>query len=276
MNTKTIRRFFCFALCLTMLFCFTSCKGNDSADGKDKTTSDAEQTTANTTTTTTTTTRSDIQSTDKLIALTFDDGPYSPVTDKILDTLEKNGARATFFVVGNRVATYADSVKRASELGCEIGSHSYSHQNFTKVSVSGMKSELDKAAVEIEKVTGSRPKVVRPPEGATNESVRSHIGFPMVMWSVDSLDWKNRDAQKDYEIVTQNVYDGCIVLMHDLYPATAEAVARFVPELTAKGYKFVTFSELMEARGIEVEAGTRYFSAKPKTQPSSASSAADA
>ena len=126
MNTKTIRRFFCFALCLTMLFCFTSCKGNDSADGKDKTTSDAEQTTANTTTTTTTTTRSDIQSTDKLIALTFDDGPYSPVTDKILDTLEKNGARATFFVVGNRVATYADSVKRASELGCEIGSHSYS------------------------------------------------------------------------------------------------------------------------------------------------------
>lgn len=273
MNKNLCMRVVSLLICCALLFSFGGCKDNsdnDNDDGK----STSQQ--ASTTTTKQTTTQAEIKSTDKLIALTFDDGPYSPVTNKILDTLEKCGAKATFFVVGNRIPQYADCVKRASELGCEIGSHTYSHKNLTKVSPDGMRSELDKAAAEIEKAAGKRPSVVRPPEGATNESVRGSIGYPMVMWSVDSLDWKNKDAQKDYDIVMENVYDGCIVLMHDLYPATAEAVARIVPELTAQGYKFVTFSELMKARGVDVEAGTRYFSAKPKTEPSSAATSASA
>ena len=87
----------------------------------------------------------------------------------------------------------------------------------------------------------------------------------MVLWSVDSRDWDYRNADKDYKTVMDNVFDGSIVLMHDLYPATADAVARLIPELAKQGYKFVTFSELMKIRGVDVEPGEKYFSATPQT-----------
>ncbi len=205
------------------------------------------------------------KSTDKLVALTFDDGPYSPVTSKILDTLKKYNGRATFFVVGNRAADYSKVLKRASDMGCEIGSHTYSHVNLTTLSVSEMQTEVQKSCNAISDITGKKVTIMRPPEGATSDSVKANIGMPMVMWSVDSRDWDYRNADKDYQTVMDNVFDGSIVLMHDLYPETAEAVAKIVPELAKQGYKFVTFSELMELRGVEVEAGCKYFSAQPQT-----------
>lgn len=197
---------------------------------------------------------------DKLIALTFDDGPYSPVTERILDVLEKNNSVATFFVVGDRVDTYQKSLKRAFDMGCQIGSHTYSH-TYLKSSTSNevIKSEIDKSLSAIKNITGEDVIIMRPPGGFCNE----RISLPEIMWSVDSLDWKNRNADKNYNNVMNNVYDGCIVLMHDLYPATADAVERMVPQLIADGYKLVTVSELMEARGINMEAGKSYNSAKP-------------
>lgn len=197
---------------------------------------------------------------DKLIALTFDDGPYSPVTERILDVLEANNSVATFFVVGDRVDTYQKSLKRAFDMGCQIGSHTYSH-TFLKSSASDelIRSEVDKSLVEIKKVIGEDATIMRPPGGFCND----RISLPEIMWSVDSLDWKNRNATKNYNNVMNNVYDGCIVLMHDLYPATADAIERIVPELIAKGYKLVTVSELMEARGVKMENGKSYHSAKP-------------
>ena len=200
------------------------------------------------------------KSTDKLVCFTFDDGPYAPVTNKILDVLEKYNGRATFFVVGDRAATYSDEIERASKMGCEIGTHTYSHVNLNTLSVPEMQEEIRKSCDAISKYSGKKVKVLRPPEGAANETVKANVNMPMVLWSVDS-----RNADRDYQTVMDNVFDGSIVLMHDLYPATADAVARIIPELAKQGYKFVTFSELMKIRGVDVEPGEKYFSATPQT-----------
>lgn len=205
------------------------------------------------------------KATDKLVCFTFDDGPYAPVTNKILDTLEKYNGRATFFVVGDRADTYSDEIIRASKMGCEIGTHTYSHVNLNSLSVPEMQEEIKKSCDAISKYTGKNVKVLRPPEGAANDTVKANVGMPMVLWSVDSRDWDYRNADKDYKTVMDNVFDGSIVLMHDLYPATADAVARLIPELAKQGYKFVTFSELMKIRGVDVEPGEKYFSATPQT-----------
>lgn len=205
------------------------------------------------------------KTTDKLVCFTFDDGPYAPVTNKILDTLEKYNGRATFFVVGDRAATYSDEIERASKMGCEIGTHTYSHVNLNTLSVPEMQKEIRKSCDAISKYSGKKVKVLRPPEGAANETVKANVNMPMVLWSVDSRDWDYRNADKDYQTVMDNVFDGSIVLMHDLYPATADAVARLIPELAKQGYKFVTFSELMEIRGVDVEPGEKYFNATPQT-----------
>lgn len=205
------------------------------------------------------------KSTDKLVCFTFDDGPYAPVTNKILDVLEKYNGRATFFVVGDRAETYSDEIERASKMGCEIGTHTYSHVNLNTLSVPEMQKEIRKSCDAISKYSGKKVKVLRPPEGAANETVKANVNMPMVLWSVDSRDWDYRNADKDYQTVMDNVFDGSIVLMHDLYPATADAVARIIPELAKQGYKFVTFSELMKIRGVDVEPGEKYFSATPQT-----------
>lgn len=205
------------------------------------------------------------KSTDKLVCFTFDDGPYAPVTNKILDVLEKYNGRATFFVVGDRAATYSDEIERASKMGCEIGTHTYSHINLNTLSVPEMQEEIRKSCDAISKYSGKKVKVLRPPEGAANETVKANVNMPMVLWSVDSRDWDYRNADRDYQTVMDNVFDGSIVLMHDLYPATADAVARIIPELAKQGYKFVTFSELMKIRGVDVEPGEKYFSATPQT-----------
>lgn len=297
MKTKSVKRFTAVVLCLFLVF-MTGCVNNtpvdthtdsttsttttttttattSSTDGTSTTAVSAESekdTTVTTTTTktstkpTTTTTRDPHEydpSIEKLVALTFDDGPYAPVTDRILDTLEKYGAKATFFVVGNRIDNYQSTVKRASRLGCEIASHTWSHKNLTKLTAQEISNEIGKSTIKIASVTGKPVTLVRPPEGARNDLVKQTVKYPLIMWSVDSMDWKNRNAKKNYNAVTSNVFDGSIVLMHDLYPETAAAVEKIVPDLIARGYKFVTVTELMEARGVQMKDGKSYRQARP-------------
>ena len=133
---------------------------------------------------------------EKKVFLTFDDGPIPEVTPWVIDCLNSFDAKATFFVVGNRIASYAKSVKRANDLGCEIGSHTYSHKNLTKLNSNEMKSEIDKSNEEIKKITGKDISIVRPPEGAVNDTVKSSVKYPLIMWSVDSDDWKYKNAEK--------------------------------------------------------------------------------
>ncbi len=199
----------------------------------------------------------------KRVALTFDDGPHVERTKMLADELAKYGYHATFFVVGNRANYDAEALKKAAGIGCEIGSHTHTHKNLTNLTPSQIVEEMNNSANSISAVTGVPVTLMRPPEGAHNETVRNNLNYPLIMWSVDSMDWKYRDAQKDYDSIMNTVFDGSIILMHDLYPATAAAVEKLIPDLMAKGYKFVTVSELMAARGITMQAGKTYSAARP-------------
>lgn len=194
-----------------------------------------------------------------VVALTFDDGPYTPVTNRILDVLEKNNARATFFVVGSRVNTYSDCIKREASLGCEIANHTYNHTILTSASDSVIKSEIQRTNDAVKKLTGRSPVLVRAPGGSVNARVKNAVKYPLIGWSVDTEDWKNSSGVVPE--VKRHVKDGSIVLMHDLYGTTASAVETLVPWLVNQGYQLVTVSELMQLKGIDMQAGKVYFDA---------------
>ena len=194
----------------------------------------------------------------KMVALTYDDGP-SANTPKILDTLEKYDAVATFFVVGNRVSTYANTVKRAYGMGCEIGNHTYEHKILTRTDAAGIREQVSKTNAAVKNITGTDPIVMRPPGGCVNDTVKSQTGMPMILWSIDTLDWRTRNAASTKTAVLDHVKDGDIVLMHDLYEATANASTTIIPTLVERGYQLVTVSELAECRG-GMKDGCLYYS----------------
>ena len=194
----------------------------------------------------------------KLIALTFDDGPYAPVTNRILDTLEKYGGKATFFVVGSRVETYKDCIKRASKLGCEIGCHTYNHAILTRLSAKEIKKEISSSVKPIEKYSGKKVKIVRAPGGAVNDTVKKSVPYPLVNWSIDTFDWQHRNTATTVSKIKASAKDGAIVLMHDLYVPTGEAAVQIIPWLVSQGYQLVTVSELFELKGINAAKGNLY------------------
>lgn len=193
----------------------------------------------------------------KMVALTYDDGP-SIYTPRILKTLKENNSVATFFVVGNRVPTYSDTVKKAHDMGCEIGNHTYEHKSLPNLSETEVKRQISKTNKEVKKAIGEKPVIMRPTGGATNANVKQWVGMPSIIWSVDTLDWKTRNADSTRRAVLNRVKDGDIVLMHDLYSATATASETIIPELVRRGYQLVTVSELAECRGGMKETGAYY------------------
>ena len=186
---------------------------------------------------------------EKAVALTFDDGP-SKFTNRILDCLETYGATATFFVVGKSVYAYPDALLRAHNLGMEIGNHTMSHARLTDISSSSVLQQINDNANVVERVTGTRPTLVRPPYGSYTQGVINTVGKPFILWSIDTLDWKTRNAQKTVDAVLSKVKDGDIILMHDLYLPTAQATEIIVPRLIDMGFDIVTVSELAERKGI--------------------------
>lgn len=193
----------------------------------------------------------------KMVALTYDDGP-SIYTPRVLKTLKENNAVATFFVVGNRVPTYSDTVKKAHDMGCEIGNHTYEHKCLTRMSETEIRRQISRTNKNVKKVTGQTPVIMRPTGGATNANVKQWVGMPSIIWSIDTLDWKTRNADSTKKAVLDHVKDGDIVLMHDLYSATATASETIIPELVRRGYQLVTVSELAECRGGMKETGAYY------------------
>lgn len=184
----------------------------------------------------------------KMVALTYDDGP-SIYTPRILKTLKENNSVATFFVVGNRVPMYSDTVKKAYDMGCEIGNHTYEHKSLPNLSETEVKRQISKTNKEVKKAIGEKPVIMRPTGGATNTNIKKWVGMPSIIWSVDTLDWKTRNAQSTKNAVLNHVRDGDIVLMHDLYESTAKASQTIIPALVERGYQLVTVSELAECRG---------------------------
>lgn len=189
-----------------------------------------------------------------LIALTFDDGP-GQYTDKLLDCLEENNAHATFFMLGQLVGQYPDEVKRMVELGCEIGNHSWDHQDVLNLSLDdGVKefSDTDQALID---ACGQASTVIRPPYGDCNDEIIFAVGKPFVLWSIDSLDWKYLDADLDYNGIMNddNLGDGAIILMHDIHGPSVDAALRLIPDLIDQGYKLVTISEMAEAKNVTLQ-----------------------
>ncbi|WP_431030004.1 polysaccharide deacetylase family protein [Lysinibacillus sp. LZ02] len=184
----------------------------------------------------------------KYIALTFDDGPSPKVTPRILQTLKQHGAKATFFMLGKQVETYPQIAAQVANDGHEIANHSYGHPKLTKMTSQEMIKEMSEANTKIEMATGIEPVLFRPPYGAYNSDVVHYAkmnDYSMILWSVDSLDWKSRNSAAINDIVTNNVTNGSIVLMHDIHASTAEALPELLVKLKAEGYQFVTVSELL-------------------------------
>jgi peptidoglycan/xylan/chitin deacetylase (PgdA/CDA1 family) len=195
-----------------------------------------------------------------MIALTFDDGP-SKFTPQILDLLERHNARATFFTVGNLLHSRRDIVTRAVSLGCEVSGHSWDHQDLTTLSADEVKKQILDTAAAIHTITGVKTAMFRPPYGSVDEQLRNvsaEIGFAIVNWSIDTLDWHIRDADAVYNVIMREVGDRAIILCHDLYASTVEAMERVIPELLSQGYQLVTVSELLSYAHDSLEAGRLY------------------
>ena len=192
-----------------------------------------------------------------LVALTFDDGP-GQYTDKLLDCLEENGAKATFYMLGQNVEKYPDIVKRMHDLGMELSNHTYDHKDLTKLTQSQITEEIEKTNTLIENAAGVLPDTLRPPGGSYNEAVQNLAGMPIVKWSIDTKDWKTKSEDQTYQCVMDSVQDGSIVLMHDIHQWSVDAALRLIPDLMEEGYKLVTVQELAQAKGITLEDGQVY------------------
>ena len=184
-----------------------------------------------------------------VIALTFDDGPYPKVTGHILDVLEKNGVCATFFVLGSRIEGHEDMLTRMDELGCEIGNHSFSHADLTRLSKADCQRELSDTDAEIRCVTGHEASVVRPPYGYYNKTVMSAAERPLILWTVDTNDWRGKAPGEIADYVIQQAKEGSVILMHDQQTQTADAMEMIIPTLIEEGFRFVTVSELIRLTG---------------------------
>ena len=186
-----------------------------------------------------------LDSYEKKVALTFDDGPHPAYTETLLDGLAERGVKATFFLIGTNIEGREDLVRRMYEEGHRIGSHTYSHVQLTTVEVSAACEEIEKTNALIESITGERVLYIRPPFGSWMEELECAVDMTPVMWSVDPMDWKTQNTERVVTSVMNDVGDGDIILLHDVYPTSVEAALEIVDRLLAQGYTFVTVDEII-------------------------------
>lgn len=195
-----------------------------------------------------------------MVALTYDDGPYPAVGNLLMDELAKVNGRATFFMVGSRVAANQSEVQRMVQEGHEVANHSWDHQYFNKLGADAIKSQVSRTNDAIQAACGVRPVLLRLPGGNITQTVRENVNMPMIYWSIDTLDWKTRDAQKTIDAVVGKVKDGDIVLMHEIWGQTGVASQTIIPTLVNQGYQLVTVSELAKFKGHTLGLGIQYSS----------------
>lgn len=188
----------------------------------------------------------------KYVALTFDDGPHKTNTERVLNSLKEFDVKATFFMLGNQVDYYPSLVQRVAEEGHEIGNHSNTHPDLSKVDANRVQKEFETTNQRIYDVIGRYPTVFRPPYGSYNNNIitqATNLNLPIIMWSVDSLDWKTKNATSINHEILSTTTNGSIILMHDIHDATADALPSVLKNLKEQGYSFVTVSQLLEWRG---------------------------
>lgn len=194
----------------------------------------------------------------KLIALTFDDGPNYATTGKLLDGLKKHKAKATFFMLGQNVAGNEDLVQRMKKEGHELGNHSWDHAQLTELSQKKIQNEVNKTNEAVYAACGAYPTVFRAPYGSLNDKVLSNVEIPSIYWSVDTLDWKNRNANYVKKQILKSAYDGAIILLHDIHETTVKGVLAALDTLEKEGYTMVTVTQLLSRHGETPQAGTTY------------------
>ena len=198
-----------------------------------------------------------------MVALTYDDGPSEQNTPVILDALREYGAHATFFVCGRNVDRCRDIIQAEEDCGCEVANHTYNHYMIVNMDAAVTFQEISSTSSYVQMITGNRPSIMRPPTGAVNEPSRANVaavddGYPLIIWSLDTVDWQHHDPAVTIDRVLTQVKDGSIVLMHDMEDSSAVASQTLIPELIARGYQLVTVSELAAARGIQMKPGEEY------------------
>lgn len=179
----------------------------------------------------------------KFIALTFDDGP-SIYTKDIIQILKKNNCNATFFVLGNKVELYQETIRESLKNGNEIGNHSYSHKWLIKLDEQTLKDQIYKTQNIIKKITGYTPILLRPTYGSVNSKIKELTEFKIILWNVDTLDWKYKSVDRIVNRATKNAKDGNIILMHDIHSRTVKALEKIIPILKEEGFELITISEL--------------------------------
>lgn len=203
------------------------------------------------------------------VALTFDDGPDAATTGRLLDTLAHLGVHATFFPIGSHVVEQPGLVRREAEDGHVVGAHTWDHADLTGLSAAVVRRELESTATAVRDATGHDPVLVRPPYGDWNDTVREEAGrqhAAIVVWNIDSQDWESRNTRAVVDRVLSTVKRGSIVLMHDIYPTTVDAVLEVVEGLRERGLTPVTVPTLL---GGKVGEGWVYYSQHDLVRPGS-------
>ncbi len=206
---------------------------------------------------------------EKLVAITFDDGPGLYTSD-LIDRLNERDVKATFFIVGSNAEYYPDVIKKAADSGHQIGNHSWDHSLLTNLGADEIKSEIDSTNKVLKQADGKDTHYLRPPYGEFNSDVSAAAGAPMVYWSVDTEDWKTLDSQAVYNSIMNSVYDGAIILCHDIYDTSCDGAIMAIDALKADGWTFVTVEELLSRRGISPENGVMYYDAKSSSSEATA------
>ena len=193
-----------------------------------------------------------------LVALTFDDGPRRSTTSELLDGLAQRGVQATFFLIGKQIEGNEDLVERMEAEGHQIGIHSFDHKILTALNATDFAAQVDREGEVLKETVGREDFPLRPPYGEVDAAVKKRADGPIILWSVDPEDWRYQDADRVTAHILDNVRDGDIILLHDIFPTSVEAALRVVDALHQRGFLFVTVGELAAQRHVELEAGKVY------------------
>lgn len=199
----------------------------------------------------------------KCIALTFDDGPW-PYTPELLDTLKKHNAKATFFLLGRKVANRPEMTQRIAAEGHEIGNHTWDHPDLTKLPDNEVFSEITSTSDIIYETIGKAPTMMRPPNGATNAhlaQLMAEVGLPQILWSHSTLDWQARNTKVIAERTLAGAKRNAVILLHDIVPETVKAMPGVLTKLEKQGYRFVTITTLLQGRELK---GGEIYPPRPK------------
>lgn len=201
--------------------------------------------------------------TEKLLALTFDDGPRRSTTSALLDGLVRRGVHATFFLVGSNLDGNEELILRMEAEGHQVGIHSYNHKMLTGLNAADLYTEVGALRDRLTDLLGHDGFLLRPPYGKTDDALRRRAGAPIILWSIDPEDWSDDDSDRQTALILSQVQDGDIILLHDIYPSSVDTALRVVDALLDEGYYFVTVDELFAARGVTPENGKVYRSLRP-------------